>query len=51
MPITPYPYKWYCIKCRIATEKIKLIIIDGGGPIACKKHEKELQKKRDNEKK
>ena len=45
MPIAPYPYKITCIKCQIATEKIKLTVIDGGGPIACEKHQKELQKK------
>ena len=45
MPIAPYPYKITCIKRQIATEKIKLTVIDGGGPIACEKHQKELQKK------
>ena len=45
MPIAPYPYKITCIKCQIATTKAQLsLIIDGGGPIACEKHQKELQK-------
>ena len=51
MPIAPYPYKITCIKCQITTEKIKLTVIDGGGPIACEKHQTDLQKKREEKKK
>ena len=43
MPIAAYPYKPFCIHCRIATIKWQLVAMDGGA-IACKKHKKEQRK-------